>query len=341
MHRFFTKTILFFSAICLSTLSFGQDGDIDDFIQTEEAISDANKLIQGYIDPFTSGFGAGLNSGWYNTAKTHKSLGFDIGFTAGLAYIPDEDQFYRPNDLGLTYFSFNGTDAPTVFGPNEDPSYSFDPTPNSPNSGDEELISGPPGLGLKDEIGFNATPIIIPQLGIGIYKNTDLKIRWLPEISLGDDSNLKLFGIGVMHDIKQHIPGIKMAPFDWSVMIGYTSITSTTDFVDDFNADNRLLFDTKAWTFQTMVSKKFSVLTLYGGLGYNTAKTDLKLEGQYDVGTGNQSDAIENPINLGFNSNGLRFTAGMRLKFAIFTLHTDYTIQKYNVLSVGMGFAVR
>ena len=34
-------------------------------------------------------------------------------------------------------------------------------------------------------------------------------------------------------------------------------------------------------------------------------------------------------------------TAGMRLKLAIFTLHADYTVQKYDVLTVGFGFSVR
>jgi hypothetical protein len=34
-------------------------------------------------------------------------------------------------------------------------------------------------------------------------------------------------------------------------------------------------------------------------------------------------------------------TAGFRLKLAILTLHTDYTLQKYSCLTVGLGFAVR
>ncbi len=51
------------------------------------------------------------------------------------------------------------------------------------------------------------------QLSLGIYKNTDLKVRYLPEIS-SNDTKIKAFGVGVMHDVKQHIPGIGILPFD-------------------------------------------------------------------------------------------------------------------------------
>src|SRR6056297_708510 len=45
--------------------------------QTENA----QILLKEYIRPYTNALGTDLSSGGYNTAKPHKTLGFDITFT--------------------------------------------------------------------------------------------------------------------------------------------------------------------------------------------------------------------------------------------------------------------
>lgn len=347
MLKTFKKVFITCFFLFAYTFSQGQD-DIDQLF--ESSLDDANTLMKAYTNPFMTGFGAGLGSGWYNTAKAHKTLGFDLGFTAGLAYVPDEDLFYNVSSLPLNNTSVAidnpfGDRAPTIFGPDEEPRFEYTYTDDNTGQTITEQFNGPPGTGLEDEIGFAAAPIIIPQLGIGIVKNTDLKIRWLPEIDLGDDGKFKLFGIGIMHDIKQHIPGIKLAPFDLSVLVAFTDVTTTVDLSDSSDpstANQSGLFDVNTWTFQALASKKFSILTLYGGVGFNRVRSELKLLGDYTVNddAGNET-TVTDPINLDFSSGGARFTAGMRLKLAIVTLHADYTFQEYNVLSVGFGFAVR
>ncbi len=184
---------------------------------------------------------------------------------------------------------------------------------------------------------------------IGIIKKTDVKIRWTPTIDVGDNGEFKLIGFGIMHDVKQHIPGIKALPFDLSAFVGFTDMSleydlaEETDPSDNVNTDNgRAIFDVNTWSIQGMISKKFSVLTLYGGLGYNIAKAELSMRGDYTVtdDAGN-SDVRTDPIVLSSSASGPRLTAGFKLKLAILTLHTDYTLQKYNTLSVGVGFSVR
>ncbi|MBL6447234.1 hypothetical protein JMN32_13005 [Fulvivirga sp. 29W222] len=314
--------------------------DLDQLL--EAGIEDATILIEGYVDPFMVGFGTGLSNGWYNTAKAHKSLGFDLTVTANVAYVPDEDMFFNVNGLNLQTVElddpvYSDGNIPTMFGPDSDT-----PTFREINTG--ETFEGPAGLGIKDEIGFNAVPVPMAQLGIGIVKNTDLKIRWTPEVDIGDDGKFKLFGFGVMHDVKQHIPGLKNFPFDLSAFIGYTKMKTTIDFTNgDPTLDQTGDFEIRTLTVQGLISKKFSVLTFYGGLGFNRVRSDLGLRGEYDINNdGDFNDANEvNPISLEFKSGGPRMTLGMRLKLAILTLHADYTLQKYKTLSLGVGFSVR
>jgi hypothetical protein len=115
-----------------------------------------------------------------------------------------------------------------------------------------------------------------------------------------------------------------------------------TYFDPEANPDQRGLFEMNATTIQGLISKKFSILTLYGGLGYNIANSTLAMKGTYDINEdGDISPTEVDPIDMKFSASGFRTTAGMRLKLAVITLHADYTIQKYKCLTVGFGISVR
>ena len=346
MNSIFRNTGL---VVLLAAFTIGAVQAQDDFDQLLEAgLEDANTLLEGYVGPALEGFGTGLGNGWYNTAATHKPAGFELTLTASAAYVPDEDLFYTPVLQNGSIIPSNGR-APTIFGPDTDlPSYEYSYTEETTGETFTGTFQAPEGLNLEDEIGSAFVPVPMLQLGAGIIKNTDLKIRWTPEIDIGDDGTFKLIGFGIMHDVKQHIPGIKMLPFDLSMFLGYTSVSSEVTFETDgtgsgVNTSNGLgEFDVNTLTVQALISKKFSVITFYGGLGFNRVRSELSLKGDYEVSDDFGNSVIySDPIGIDFKSGGARLTAGIRLKLAIFTLHADYTLQKYNTLTVGFGFSFR
>jgi hypothetical protein len=336
---------LFFAA---SIPSFAQD-DIDELLR--ESIDDGEKLINGYISPFMKSVSLGLNSGWYNTAKTHKLVGFDLTITASAMSIPKSDLFYDVTKLGLTKVELvqpgdpmylqgspDYPNAPTIFGPDRTPKY------KEKGNLIDQPFDGPSGLDLKGEIGKNWMPVPMVTLGIGLPKGTDLRIRFTPSIELDDDSHFRLFGVGVMHDVKQYIPGLKLLPFDLSAFVGYTRLTLDYKYTNtDINTENaRGEMVMNATTIQAAISKKVSVLTVYGNVGYNIAKSNLSMLGKWDVDNNGTYDAKEiDPIDMKYSASGPRVGAGFRLKLAVFTLHADYTLQKYNALTVGFGINVR
>ena len=65
-------------------------------------IQDANKLTQAYLNPGMKGLIYGMNSGWYHTAKAHKTLGFDISVGLNASMVPSKDELFRFADLGLS-----------------------------------------------------------------------------------------------------------------------------------------------------------------------------------------------------------------------------------------------
>lgn len=342
------------------------EADFANFLKAGEV--DASKLMTAYMEPAVKSMSYGMTGGWYNTAKPHKSLGFDIGVTANFAFIPSSENFFNPNALNLTTTTYDGArpngsaapydpdrKAPTFFGPKDETQYTS--TYEDPILGTQSIsYSGPEGLDVKNAIGFAAMPVPMIQLGIGVIKNTDIKIRFANSTMAGsvipnvefDNSEFSIFGIGVMHDIKQHIKGIKMLPFDLSAMVAYNSVSGTTDLSNTNTSDARpdsdngeLDYKFNSWVIDALISKKISVLTGYAGFGYSIINTNVDVNGEYVIDSSNPSFVLTNPVAIDYNNNSVRFLIGMRLKFGPLYLNGDYTFQKFNSFTFGIGFTVR
>lgn len=340
MKTFLRIAYLLSIALPLANPVHAQD-DIDQLLN--ESIGDGRKLISAYVSPFMNSVSLGMNQGWYNTAKAHKIAGVDLTITANAMTIPQSDLFFDVTKLDLQVVELDGNSphhpmAPTVFGPEDQPVFRY----TDEQTGLSQTYAGPGGVDLKENLGKNWVPVPMANLGIGLPKGTDLKLRFTPEINMGDDGTMQILGAGIMHDVKQWIPGIKLLPFDLSGFVGYTKFKLEYYFDPVNNPDQRGIFEMNATTIQGLISKKFSVLTLYGGIGYNIANSSLAMKGSYDINDNGQSEPNEvDPLDLKFSAPGFRTTAGFRVKLAVLTLHADYTLQKYKCLTVGMGISVR
>jgi hypothetical protein len=332
--------LLLLIVVPLSNVAFAQEDDLETLLTG--GVDDAEKILRAYAQPVVNAVSLSLNQGWYNTAKPHKIAGVDLTITVNAMAIPNSERMFRPQDLNLQEVELDPStdsypEAPTMAGPDVTPTFRLRDNPT-------ETFEGPPGLDLKKNLGTERLPVPMVHLGFGLPKSTDIKIRYAPPIDLSD-ATLRFWGIGVMHDFKQWIPGIKLLPFDMSAFVGYThfEVESELDPGDPANADQKGIFTMNATTIQVLASKKVSVLTGYIGLGYNIARSTVALKGRYDInGDGDETDTRESdPLSLDFSASGPRATIGARLKLAVFTFHADYTLQKYNSLTVGFGIAVR
>ena len=301
---------------------------------------DASKLMQAYLNPAIEGLSYGFNGGWYSSAKTHKPLGVDFGLGVHAVFIPTSYNYFDPNKLnlqsvtGFTSTAKNGL-APAISGPGDATTYFV-------NNG-AASFNGPKGVDFKENIKMNGVLAPTAQLSIGIYKNTDLKLRWLPEIT-SNNTSIKAYGFGVMHDIKQHIRGISILPFDLSVLVAYTHIQGSTLLENTFSKpanDTRtqqITYEMDGWLYQALISKKIAIVTFFGGVGYSAARTNSNVKGSYiipEVGT------FKDPVSMDFKNNSLRVAVGMRLNFGPMYISGEYSRQEYNMASFGLGFSIR
>jgi hypothetical protein len=321
--------------LLLTLVSSSLTAQFGDLVQGSK--NDINYLVGGYASPFIKAFGSGLNQGWYNTAAPHKFPGVDLTISVSLITVPTSDRKYLVEDAKLEQLTLVelsnpnqaivSANVPTMVGSDKDPQYGY-------RLGDGSVIDAPPGIFPIPKV-----PVPIAHLGIGLPKGTDLKIRLIPTVSFGDDLEIKMFGIGVMHDVKQWIPVVKNLPFSLSAFVGYTKFKTSVVF--DPTQDQKGEFDISATTIQALVSKKLAVLTVYGGVGYDISNGGVKVKGSYDVDGSFPGPLLVDPVDITSSNSSMRATIGARLKLGPITFHGDYTTRKYNAITAGFGISVR
>ncbi|HTH56967.1 MAG TPA: DUF6588 family protein [Cyclobacteriaceae bacterium] len=344
--------------LAASARAQGTEADLSSFLAAQK--SDANKLIGAFLSPAIKGLSYGMTSGWYNTAQAHKIGGIDLGVSLAVVNMPTSEETFDPYKLGLSANTVpNNTPAPTFIGPKIPSSYTI-----TNNGYTIANVDGPEGLDFKKNIGMNAIPVPIIQLGVGLIKSTDLKVRYLPEQKQGD-SKLGMLGFGLMHDIKQHIPGVKMLPFDLSLLVAYNSISGSTALTNTrvdpvtgwwnqndgvpYSNNGKANYTFNSWLIQALISKKVAVLTFYAGVGYAAVSSKASLTGTFQMDnplfqnpqTNPAPVKLTDPFSTTYSNNGFKATAGMRLKLGPIYFSGDYSLQKFNAFTLGFGASIR
>lgn len=350
-----TRTLILTLVLSTSSLLKAQVDAIGDFFGS--GVDNAEKLFESYFAPWTNALGASLNGGWYNSAKSHELGGFDLTVTFNAAFIPASDKTFDLTGLGLQNVLFpDGSEAATIAG-SKDGGKTITYIPNSDYPGASVNISSPNGTGLP----LMATPMI--QVGIGLIKETEVDVRFFPRANIGDFGSIGLWGVGLKHGIKQHIPGLSKVPvLQLTLQGGYTKFSSNFDISvtpavyglpDPGTYDNQeMSLIVKSFTMNILVGASLPVVDFYGGLGFATTKANIDLTGTFPVPTVTLPGGslgvtdYEDPISVETrNSDGTkakpRMNVGMRFKMGVVTFHIDYTKANYSIATAGLGISFR
>jgi hypothetical protein len=296
---------------------------------------DASNFLEAYFSPIGESFGAGLNNGWYNTAKPHKLGGFDVTLTINAVSVPNEMQHFDPNDIDN--FSSNETISPTMLGAGEGATIIYD----NPNSNPVEFTMPDQGILKKSLI-----PVPMINAGIGLIKKTEIDIRYLPKYNFDmgfvGKGSVGLWGVGVKHDVLQWIPIIGDAiPIDLSIQAGHTQFN--TSFLVEDPVDQDVSLDINATTINLIASKKLLMITAYAGIGYNSSVTTFNSKSSFEVGSSTNSITMSDvPLEMKFASqNEMRANIGLRFNLTVISLQANHTFSKYPVTTVGVGITLR
>ncbi|MCF8231163.1 MAG: hypothetical protein K9J27_03160 [Bacteroidales bacterium] len=356
----------FFTLDCNTTLK--AQNEIGTLIS--ESLQDTEAMTKAFGGPFLRAIGTDFNTGWVNTAEPMVWGQFDIRAVGTASFAPEADLSFKPAAYGLDAAPDGGiyTTAetfPTIFG---------DPTEEEiravSRSEDAEVETTLP----IETLGVRGAPMLMPQVNIGLPRGTQLMIRGLPPVDMPSYEELQrletqYWALGFQHDIKQWIPSLRTNPFSWSVFFAYSnaemSLGGPFFTFDDLNritgtdlseptpvhdyTKQKLVFDTKGYSMGTVVSKSYSFITIFGGIEYNTAETEVRLEGQYpyvnyndevehlpeDYEGGNKINVFEETGQMGING-GVRF----RVWYMSITTSGTYVMDGYSSAAVSVGIGI-
>ena len=342
------KHLLVSLSIFAFTISAKAQSGFEAILLADKA--DSQKLMEAYFAPGIEGFINAMNSGWYHTAKVHKTLGFDVTIGASGAFIPSERELFNLTALNLASVSSSSTTASTFAGPNNVTVMNVERTVNGRTFSTDFNFPG----GAMEDLPGNAVPAPIIQLNVGLPWDIEVMGRFVPEINFGDnDGSINMYGLGLKKEITDWFGPIGKTPLHISLLAAYSSMDVQYGIGDittsNLEVRNGLTsFNLTSFTAQAIASLNLPFINFYGGIGYNTGSSNFRMKGTY---TGIYSsttapiisvrETLDIPSNLDFNSSGMAATVGTRLSLGFFKIFGSYTIQEYNTVNAGIAVSIR
>ena len=343
------KRILFYLSIFTVSFSIHAQSNFETILLVDK--TDSKKLMEAYFTPGIEGFISAMNSGWYHTAKVHKPFGFDLSIGASGAFIPSEKEVFNIAALNLNTVTTSQTTASTFAGPGSTTLMTVQTTINGQAVSTDFNFPG----GAMEDLPGNLVPAPFVQLNVGLPWKLEAMLRFVPEISIGDNEGaINLFGMGIKKEITDWFGPLDKTPLHISLLTAYT--TMNVDYgIGDVTSSNLEVrngfsrFKLSSFTLQAIASLNFPFVNFYGGIGYNHGTSSYEMEGTYtgiyETGFLAPNDtlraSLEIPSNLDFKSNGIAATLGTRLSLGFFKVFGSYTLQEYNTVNLGIAISIR
>jgi hypothetical protein len=375
------KRIIYLTAtallICSSLSTIKAQDDISNIFKA--GVVDLNQVANGYLKPAGNCFSAGLAANWYNTAAVHKLFGFDLTIGVGVIAAPQAERMFDLSGLTNLKPTIPGTtQAPTLAGTGDgvelnlmQPHFMSDGTTVNPlwNNGTGKITSFVTPAGLSQYV-----PTASIQFTVGLPLINDVSVRYSPTVQ-SSGFEVSMVGIGIKHNLKQWLPIVKNLPIDVAVLLAYNKfnlkytlptedqitpdklVSGGLDFIPDATSSDYSTQGAnvvaKAMIANLIISKKLAFITPYLGFGVTKTNFDLTMNGNFPTLDGialpfgattpkMQIKNISNPFQVSSTEVMPNATIGLRLKIMwLFSLHAEYTLQKYPIASAGFGITIR
>lgn len=351
------KGLCALSVLSLATVgtAHAQLGDIGAVLRA--GAEDATALTKEYLRPFPTGFGTGLNAGWTESAAPKKTFGFSLQIRPSLAIVPSKAQSFDISSLNLQKIEVASGENPVT------------PTISGDNKTGTELVVREDGneiarFNMPKGSGFAAVPTPIVQASLGLVKGTDITVRFFPETEIGDYGNIGLIGGAIKHDITQWLPASSVIPVDISVMAGFNqlSVNANLDVPSEGirnpndpslannpnpDFDNQIIkTEFNSFVINAVVGKSFPLISIYGGVGYESASLDLNINGDYPVSTNVNGqtfyNVVSDPVSFDLDSeSSVHMLGGFRLRLGVLAFYGEATLANYFTANAGIGISFR
>ena len=330
-----TRLLLFF-ALLTTTFSSAQLFDnLADLLKASK--EDYKILADAYTAPLGQSLTHSLSNGWLTTAKTHKKFGFD--FTVGLIYpkVSEAAKKFDIEGLALTSLTSDESYASSVFGSSQPTDFTYKlTTPEGPSVDQKVTMPG----GIEDDLISNSFITPYAQVGIGLFFDTDLIVRYVPNIE-NSGVEFGMYGFGLKHNLMQYFGPLDKLPLNVSALASYSKLSSSYELTTA-NPDQKVTYDVGAFLTQLTASIDLPFVSVMAGFGYSKGTANMDMLGNYTVGlVNNTNTSLKDPISIEQTYTGTHAVAGIRFSFFMLKTFVQYTIQEYNTVNFGVSFSFR
>lgn len=203
---------------------------------------------------------------------------------------------------------------------------------------------------------INTLALGVPQLEIGSFMGTELLVRFIPPIDLGETfGDFTFWGIGLKHSISQYFnESDDDRLFDLAVQGVYQG-THLKNYIGVTNAE--LTADATIWNANIQASKELNkYFTVYSGLAYETISISMDYlyyipveiqrqlglleEGQEKPTPGYPGDQDPQLTEMDFTEKQIKFTLGIQANISDFDFALDYSFSKFDMFSLGIRYTL-
>ena len=339
---FFRNTLFCLAFFC--EISAVAQQNLEDLLAA--GIADAQRFASGYIGPAAEGMIYNSANGWIQNAQVKGPLKFDISIVANGSFVKDSQKTFVLNTAEYNNLRFRDgstrKEVATALGENQNDIVVYSVVSDGNVSQEVEFVL-PQGLASAE---INILPTAFLQARLGLFKATEIKLRYFPQINR-EDVKVGLYGAGIQHEFTQWLPAENVFPVAIAGFIGFTQLDGNYDFTDSSIVEGTgQKFDVSqsSWLFQLQASTKFPVFNLYGGLGYVSGVSHFNVIGNYRVRAGipllETTADFKDPFKVKNTVGGVRASVGGSMQLGFFALHADYSLAQFNNVSVGLHFGI-
>jgi len=324
--------LLTFTLFLAAGQASAQDAGVDEGLRT---LSLRNAEL--YVEPLAVGLGHALGSGFVETARPHRVLGFDIGLRA-MAALPTQAQrtftALAPESVSYRGLTFNnpyvpaGGDAttPTAVGAGDgvvfvpQGSYraalvAFGENPDDYN------IEFPEGLDLP------AIPFALIQGSVGLPYGTEIVLRLIPRVTPDEEiGQIHALGYGIKHTVSRWLGA---SPVDVAVFLGR----------QDFSVGDYL--DATSTVAGVIASRSLGPLTAFG----NVRRSSADVRVRYTVENPDNNPGLpEDGTEVGFDTQvpaGMHAGLGLTLRLVGLGITGEYSAGPQQTVSIKVGLSIR
>lgn len=294
----------------------------------------AEENARRYLHPVSSGLGAGLNSGFFQTAVGAEEISVRAGLQVSGSLIPASADSFSPElPSSFSYGDRTFEDPYEIRGES-----STSPTASGRRRGvvlvpsdelEQEIRDAGEDpadfrISFPDGVDLPAVPLVMGEASAELPTGTGVMARFLPSIEVSQElGSISAWGFGV----RQTVTGfLEDPPVDVGVAAGYQSL-SLGDVVD---ASGRSL--------DLVVSRDLDLITVFasGGLEGSSVEAEYTFDSPTDI-PGQPADGE----TISFEDDGAnsgRFTGGVHLSLFVARLSVSYTSSAYDVLQARLSF---